>query len=512
MLTTSRRKFIGQMGLGSLAIFIPIGCNNKQSGMDIQGESPLHYKTIVEISNMIKSKKISSFALTQLMLDRIETVDASLHSFLTVMKNTALERARELDKELEAGKYRGFLHGVPIAVKDLCYTKGVPTTGGLKVLSDFVPDFDATVVSKLEAAGAVLLGKLNLTEGAMVGYHPDFKIPNNPWGKGLWAGGSSSGSGVATAAGLCFGSLGTDTGGSIRFPSMANGIVGLKPSYGRVSRHGVLPLAESLDHVGPMTRCVTDAAIMLEAIAGEDPNDPTSLSEPVPDMLNDIDKGVTGLRIGFDREYALNAVDPGLASAIESAIEVLEGLGAVIVEVKVPDLTEVIKTWNLLCAAEAAKAHQANFPSRSEEYGAYFREFLEIGNQVNPSEIADIRQIRESFSTAFRAMLSEVDAMLSPAAGSPFAIPEGLQYKSLTHWNEVISEILEASATKHPVFFTFPHNYAGTPALVVPCGFSDKGLPYTMQLSGGFLEEAMLCRIGHAYEKATDWNLQHPPV
>lgn len=261
-----------------------------------------------------------------------------------------------------------------------------------------------------------------------------------------------------------------------------------------------------------MTRCVTDAAIMLEAIAGEDPNDPTSLSEPVPDMLKDIDKGVTGLRIGFDREYALNGVDPGLASAIESAIEVLEGLGAEIVEVKVPDLTEVIKTWNLLCAAEAAKAHQANFPSRSEEYGAYFREFLEIGNQVNPSEIADIRQIRESFSTAFRAMLSEVDAMLSPAAGSPFAIPEGLQYKSLTHWNEVLSEILEASATKHPVFFTFPHNYAGTPALVVPCGFSDKGLPYTMQLSGGFLEEAMLCRIGHAYEKATDWNLQHPPV
>ncbi len=512
-LPISRRKAIGLLGSGGLAMLFPFGFSRNQVETDTYTGDPIHYRTIVEISKMINSKEISSVALTQLMLARIERVDASLHSFLTVMKASALARASELDEELEAGKYHGPLHGIPIAVKDLCYTKGVPTTGGLKVLSDFVPEFDATVVKKLEAAGAVLLGKLNLTEGAMVGYHPDFEIPINPWGETLWAGVSSSGSGVATAAGLCFGSLGTDTGGSIRFPSMANGIVGLKPSYGRVSRHGVLPLAESLDHIGPMTRSVEDAAILFEAIAGEDPNDPTSLAIPVPNMRKDIDKGIAGLRIGFDRDYALNGVDNGLALAIERAVEVLKGLGAEMVEIKVPDLTEVLMTWPLLCAAEAAKAHQAYYPSRADDYGAYFREFLEIGSQVNQSEIADIRQIRESFSTAFRSVLSKVDAMVSPAAGAPFAIPKGLQYESLTQWNEVLAEILKTSGiTKHPVSFTFPHNYAGTPALVVPCGFSEKGLPYTMQLSGGFLEEAMLCRIGHAYEKATNWNEQYPNI
>lgn len=508
----SRRQALGLLGLGGMAMFFPFACSNSKDETSADEEEPLHFKTIVEISQMIQSKEISSVALTQLLLDRIEMVDANLHSYITVMKKSALTRARELDEELEAGKYRGPLHGVPIAVKDLCYTKGTVTTGGLKVLSDFVPDYDASVVLKLEAAGAVILGKLNVTEGAMVGYHPDFKIPVNPWGEELWAGGSSSGSGVATAAGLCFGSLGTDTGGSIRFPSMANGIVGLKPSYGRVSRYGVLPLAESLDHVGPMTRSVADAAIMLEAIAGEDPNDPTSLTDPVPDLLKDIDKGVAGLRIGFDREYALNDVDPGLATAIEKALNVLEGLGAEIVEIKVPDLTEVLETWGILCAAEAAKAHQEYFPSRAEEYGAYFREFLEIGNQVSPSKIADIRKIMESFSTAFRAVLSEVDAMVSPAAGTPFAIPKGFHSEALTRFEEVRSEMLKSSGTKKPVCFTFPHNYAGTPALVVPCGFSDDGLPYTMQLSGGYLEEAMLCRIGHAYEKATEWHLRHPKV
>ena len=511
-LPNSRRQAIGLLGLGGMAMFFPFACSSSKDEKSPDEVEPLHFKTIVEISKMIQSKEISSVALTQLLLGRIEKVDLSLHSYLTVMKKSALDRAGELDKELEAGKYRGPLHGVPIAVKDLIYTKGVATTGGMKVLSDFLPDFDATVVSKLEDAGAVLIGKLNLTEGAMVGYHRDFKIPINPWGEKLWSGVSSSGSGVATAAGLCFGSLGTDTGGSIRWPSMSNGIVGLKPSYGRVSRHGVLPLAESLDHIGPMTRSVEDAAILFEAIAGEDSNDPTSLAVPVPDMRKDIDKGIAGLRIGFDREYALKGVDSGLAIAIEKALEVLEDLGAEIVEIKVPDLTHVLETWHTLCSAEAAKAHQAYYPSRADEYGEYFREFLEQGSKVNQSEIADIREMRASFSTEFRKMLSEVDAMLSPAAGAPLTFPEGLQYGSFSQFYAVFAEILTNAGLKSPVAFTFPHNYAGTPALVVPCGFSDEGLPYTMQLSGGFLEEAMLCRIGQAYEKATEWHLKHPQV
>ena len=513
LLTTSRRKFICELALGGLATILPVGSSNEWSKIDDLPDDPLHYKTILEISKMIKSKKISSVELTKAIFNRIETVDARLNSFITLMKQSALAQALQLDGELESGKYRGPLHGVPVAVKDLCYTKGVVTTGGMKVLSDFVPDFDATVVSKLEAAGAVLLGKLNLTEGAMVGYHRDFEIPVNPWGKELWAGVSSSGSGVATAAGLCFGSLGTDTGGSIRFPSMANGIVGLKPSYGLVSRHGVLPLAESLDHIGPMTRSVADAAIMLEAIAGEDPKDPTSLAGPVPDLLRDIDKGVEGLRIGLDRDYALDGVDRGLARSIQEAIHLLEQMGAKIVEFKVPDLTEVLETWPILCAAEAVEAHQPYFPSRADDYGAYFREFLEMGSRVSKSQIAHIRQIREAFSQEFRALLSNVDAMVSPAAGAPFTIPEGLQYGSLSQWNQVYSETLKSSGvTKPQVSFTFPHDFAGTPGLVIPCGFADNGHPYTMQLSGGFLKEAILCRIGHAYEQATDWHRRHPLV
>ncbi len=474
---------------------------------------PLHYRSLTEVARLIEAKEISPIELTQMVLDRIDTLDVRLHSYATVMTDHALAAARAAEREIQSGSYRGPLHGVPIAVKDLCYTKGIPTMGGLKVLSDFVPDFDATVVSKLEAAGAVLLGKLNLTEGAMVGYHRDFDIPVNPWGEELWAGVSSSGSGVATAAGLCFASLGTDTGGSIRFPAMANGIVGLKPTYGRVSRYGVLPLAESLDHVGPMTRSVTDGAIVLEAIAGLDPNDPTSLEAPVPNMLGELGQGVEGVRIGFDRAYALDGVDPGLALAIETAVEELERLGAEVIDVGVPDVTEVLAAWPVICAAEAVEAHRENYPSRADQYGAYFREFLEVGVSVSEAELANARQIRMQFGDQFRAALSSVDAIVSPAAGAPFEVAPGLQYGSLTEWNQALAQRNQSLGIEKAVTsFTFPHDFAGTPGLALPCGFSDEGLPYTMQLAGGHLSEAMLCRIGYAYEEATEWHGRHPPV
>lgn len=217
-------------------------------------DGPLHYASLLDVSKLIEARELSPVELTQMMLDRIDTVDSRHRSYATVMAAHALAAARVAEQEIQSGNYRGPLHGIPIAVKDLCYTRGVRTMGGLGVLADFVPDYDATVVTKLNEAGAILLGKLNLTEGAMGGYLPDFDLPINPWGEALWPGASSSGSGVATAAGLCFAALGTDTGGSIRFPAMANGIVGLKPTYGRVSRHGVLALAESLDQVGPMAR------------------------------------------------------------------------------------------------------------------------------------------------------------------------------------------------------------------------------------------------------------------
>ena len=244
---------------------------------------PLHFKTITEIAMLIRTKQVSPVEVTQAMLDRIQRLDGRYRSYATVMADSAMASARTVEAEIAAGRYLGALHGVPIAVKDLCFTKGVPTMGGTPVLRDHVPGFDSTVTARLAVSGSVLLGKLNLTEGAMAGYHPDFQIPVNPWDAQRWTGVSSSGSGVATAAGLCFGSLGSDTGGSIRFPAAACGVVGLKPTWGRVSRYGVLALAESMDHVGPMTRSSADAAIMLQAIGGHDSNDPTSLPGPMPE-------------------------------------------------------------------------------------------------------------------------------------------------------------------------------------------------------------------------------------
>ncbi len=315
-----------------------------------------------------------------------------------------------------------------------------------------------------------------------------------------WAGVSSSGSGVATAAGLCFASLGSDTGGSIRFPAAANGIVGLKPTYGRVSRYGVLPLAESLDHVGPMTRSVADAAVVFEAIAGFDPNDPTSLREPAPNMLGELDGGVEGLRIGFDREYASEIGEPGLVASIEEALTQLARQGAQIVEVTMPDLPDVLYA---IVTSEAHAAHKANYPSRAGEYGPYFRNFLERGAEVTDAAYAAASRLRTEFSKRFRAMLSTVDVLASPAGRVPFAVSTELQYGRMAALDKEL---------KFPSQFTFPANLAGTPALSLPCGFSEAGLPYTIQFMGERLSEALLCRIGHAYEEATEWHERHPPV
>ena len=291
----------------------------------------LAYATIEELAPRIASGELSPVALTQAQLDRIEAHDGRLKSYATVMADSALAEAQQAADEIAAGNYRGPLHGIPIAVKDLCYTTGVRTMGGTKVLEDLVPDFDSTVVARFKDAGAVMLGKLNLTEGAMAGYNRARQVPVNPWDAGRWAGVSSSGSAVATAAGLCYASLGSDTGGSIRTPSAACGIVGLKPTWGRVSRYGVLDLAQSLDHVGPMCRSTWDCAVTLEVIAGDDPNDPTTLPEPAPAMLDGIDGGVAGMRIGYDERYATEDVIPPIAEAVAASVETLASLGAEIV-------------------------------------------------------------------------------------------------------------------------------------------------------------------------------------
>jgi amidase len=375
----------------------------------------LHYASLQEVARLIEARELSPVELTQHMLDRIAAVDSRLHSYATVMPERALWAAQRAEEEIAAGAYRGPLHGVPVAVKDLCFTRGTRTMGGLRVLSDFLPGYDGTAVTRLEEAGAVILGKLSLTEGAMVGYHWDFKVPVNPWNADYWAGASSSGSGVAVAAGLCFAALGSDTGGSIRFPAMANGIVGLKPSYGRVSRYGLLTLAASLDHLGPMTRSVGDAAIVLEAIAGFDDKDPSSLHSPAPtaaECLSNPQGNLAGMRIGYDPEFASEGMDAGVRVAIEQALTVLENLGASLVPVSVPiDSAAMGEAWCALCTREALEAHADTFPSRADEYGSYFREFLEIGATISDAQYAAAQATCDAFNAQFNAVLGSVDAI-----------------------------------------------------------------------------------------------------
>ena len=465
----------------------------------------LYFLSLEEVSRLIEARRISPIELTQGILDRIGTLDQQLMSYVTVTADRALEAAGKAEKELAAGIYRGPLHGIPVAAKDLFYTKATRTMGGLAVYREFVPKFDATVVERLEAAGAILVGKLNLTEGAMAGYHPDFEIPRNPWGKDLWAGASSSGSGVAVAAGLCFGALGSDTGGSIRFPSMANGIVGLKPTYGLVSRHGVLPLAPTMDHVGPMTRSVSDAAIMFQAMAGHDSNDPTSLQDPVPEMLQNPDSGIGGMTIGYDPVFSSKGIDAGLVAAIEQALETLRKLGAEIVEVKMPEGTlELGDTWFPICAYEARRAHAQHFPDNAEKYGAWFRGFLETGSAVTDEQYKAAGQMRAAFNRKFNALLESVDTLVSPAGGLTFHLDPEVQYGGM--------EELEPLFTAVQMYFTIPADFAGTPALTVPCGFSADSVPYALQFMGRRLSEPSLIRIGRAYQAATQWHQRHPAV
>jgi amidase len=313
---------------------------------------------------------------------------------------------------------------------------------------------------------------------------------------------------VATAAGLCFAAIGTDTGGSIRMPSSANGVVGLKPTYGRVSRFGVLAMAPSLDHVGSMAREVGDAAILFDAIAGADPRDPTSLHAPAANALAGLDLGVRGLRIGLDRGYALTGIDAGQAHALEAASQVMTELGATIVDVRMPDLTGLVDAWIAICGSEMAAAHAATYPSRAREYGPYLREFLAAGARVTPDRLALARRRRAELTAQFSALLDTVDAVMGPAGGDPaWPISHALQVGAMGPYHRAWG----AAAPRSPEF-TMPMDLAGVPAICLPCGFSADGLPYSVQFTGRRLSEKMLCGIAHAYEQATLWHTRHPVV
>jgi amidase len=506
----SRRTFLA--GGLSAAATAPLLAGAEQSAAPskTRGSDDLHYLGLTEIAARIRRRELSPVDVTKAQLARIEKLDPQLNSYAAVLTDLALAQARKAETEIQSGRYRGPLHGVPVAVKDLCFTKGVATKGGTRVLAAFIPDHDATVVARLAEAGAVLLGKLNLTEGAMAGYHRDFKVPRNPWGANRFPGFSSSGSGVATAAGLCYASLGSDTGGSIRYPSAANGIVGLKPTWGRVSRYGVLALAASLDHIGPMTRRVADAAVVLGAIAGNDSNDPTTLSDPVPDYLRDIEKSMKGVRIGFDEAYATGGVPGYVADAVRRAVRDLEKLGALIVPAKMPDMNDAMNSWGILCSAEAAVAHEATFPSRANDYGDFFRQFLQGGRAVTGAAYAKASMLRAELRGTVRRAFQGFDVLVCPTTAAEAVVYE--PEKAYGSADATTTAGVPVAFLRDGFRFIIPYDLTGYPTLSLPSGQSPDGLPLSLQLVGHPLSEALLCRVGHAYENATEWHRRHPAL
>ncbi|MDQ6638790.1 MAG: amidase [Pseudomonadota bacterium] len=465
------------------------------------GIDDIHWLEIVEVARLLAARKVSPVELTESMLRRIERVDPALKSYALVTPELALAQARAAEQMIGRRQILSQLHGVPIAVKDLCWTEGIATAAGMPLQRGFIPGVDATVVRKLCEAGAILLGKLQLTEGAFADHHPDVPAPINPWHRDHWSGASSSGSGVATAAGLCFGSLGSDTGGSIRFPSAANGNTGLKPTWGRVSRFGCFELAASLDHIGPMCRSAADSAVMLGAIAGSDPRDPTALRSEVPDYLAGDDRTLRGVRIGFDERYALDDVDAETRRAVESAWATVRALGAEIVPLRFPDVAVAVADWGLNCAVETAVAHDPTFPSQRDRYGPGLAGLIDAGRALSGPDYQRILLRRRDFAGRAAAALAAVDAMLVPA--QPIAAPTVARMATL---GRIPAEL--AALTR----FTAPFDMSGHPSLTLPVGFTAAGLPLGAQFVGKHLGEAAILRVGRAFQRATEWHRRHPKI
>ncbi len=459
------------------------------------------YFNLLELTGKIHAGELSPVEVAEAQLARIEALDGGLKSFALVTPELALAQARAAEAEIRRGDIRGPLHGAPIGLKDLCWTKGIPTAGGMTIHADFIPSDDSTVTKKLAAAGTICLGKLQNTEGAFADHHPDIPPPVNPWNAAHWPGVSSSGSGVATAAGLCFGSLGSDTGGSIRFPSAANGLTGLKPTWGRVSRYGVFELAATLDHIGPMARSAADAAAMLGAIAGSDPNDPTAAQVPVPDYLATIGEGLKGLRIGVDPAFNARGVDAVAGAALASAIETVKGIGGDIREVSFPESDQIVADWLPACGVETAVAHEATYPSRKDEYGPGLAGLIDIGRELSGMDYQKIILRRNDFRGRVAALFQDIDLLMIPAQA--FASPTVAKMATLGEDAELLHGLLS---------FTCIFDMSGNPTITLPCAFTEQGTPVAFQFVANHWNEAKLFRAGHAFQQATDWHRKHPAL
>jgi amidase len=467
----------------------------------------LHYLGLLDVSERIRRRELTSEAVVSALLERIRIHDRRLNSVLMLLDDRALENARRADSEIAAGFWRGPLHGVPIGIKDLLWMEGLPTTGGMEIMKDFRPDEDATVVKRLKQAGAVLIAKLHTTEGATHAHHPGFARPQNPWAAGHWTGVSSSGSGVAVAAGFCYGALGTDTGGSIRMPSAANNLTGIKPTWGRVSRHGLMPLSESLDHIGPMARSVGDAAAILQVIAGPDAKDPTALQDAVPDYGTALPGDLNDVVIGIDWAYATGGMPHQIVTAVRSAIDIFADLGAKIRPVTFPAEAGELGQAMAILSAEAAAAHAEHFPAKAERYGPGLRAWLTKAAQLGPLDVARAYQRKDRFTGRLAALFAEVDLLLTPGLGA--ILPTWEEMEALG--NDMESQAW-AKAFGTLGRFTPPFNLAGTPTLSFPGGFTADGLSIGLQLAGWRLSEPLLIRAGAAFQRRTNFHTRHPAL
>lgn len=458
--------------------------------------SDLAFSSIDALAPRLASGDLSPVEVTEAMLARIEQYDMRLRSYITVMADSARHAARAAEAAIRAGTYLGPLHGIPIAVKDLYATRGVRTTFGSPLFADWIPDYDATVVERLKRAGAVIVGKTNLHELAFgtTSANPHYGAVRNPWHPECHPGGSSGGSAAAVVAGLAFGALGSDTGASIRQPAACCGIVGLKPTYGRISKFGALPLSWSMDHAGPMTRTVTDAALMLQVLAGYDARDPGCAQRPVPDYTAQLTTGIRGSKIGIARDYFFEACDAEVLSAVEATFEVFRSLGATVEEITLPDMQAARAAGTMILFSEATAYHAADLHQRPQAFSNEVRALLEMGSFYTAVQYVQAQRLRRHLTAQTSHALASFDAMVMPTSPVPATpiTPDPPGHAALRPRN------------------TLPFDLISLPAISVPCGFTSAGLPVGLQIVGKAFDEAGILRVAYAYEQATAWHTRHP--
>lgn len=478
--------------------------------------------TIHEINEMFRRAETSPSGVAEAVINRIKAVEPKIRAYITVTEEAAMKAAEEADARLKSGKPASLIHGIPIAVKDNICTQGIKTTCASKILENFVPPYDATVVTRLKDAGYVLTGKPNMDEFAMGSSTENsaFFITRNPWDQDRIPGGSSGGSAAAVAAGECIAALGSDTGGSIRQPAACCGVVGLKPTYGRVSRYGLVAFASSLDQIGPITKDVTDAAIMLNVISGKDPKDSTSADVPVPDFTKALVKDLKDVKIGIPREYFIDGMDPEVEKAVRDAVDAMKGLGANVADVSLPHTGYAVAAYYILATSEASSnlarydgvkygfrakgvkdLLEMYMKTRDEGFGPEVKRRIMLGTYALSAGYYDAyykkgQQVRTLIKQDFEEAFKSMDIIVTPTAPTPaFRIGE----KTKDPLQMYLSDI-----------FTISVNLAGIPGISVPCGFTRQGLPIGLQILGRHFDESSVLRTAYAYEQAAEWHKRRP--